>query len=552
MANTKKYVSLDKLGLYDDKIKEVISAGDTAALKSAKDYADSLAGNYDAAGSAASAEAAAKAYADGLAKNYDASGSAAAVDAKLDTEIARAKAAEEANAIAAKQAQDEVDALEIVVKNIQENAYDDTEIRDLITGLTNNKADKTQVASDIAAAVKVEEEARIAAVSGVQGVVDALSGTHATDKKALEDAIALKADQTDLDDVSLIANAAVKQADYDVKVEALEAEDARIVGLVEAEAERAAGVEGGLDARLVKVETFFKTAEGETIDQAMDTLVEIQKYITEDGAAADEMIKDIADNAKAIADHIATNHDFAGADAALKAELVAEINKKADTTVVEGISGKVTTLEGQMTTVEGKVSTLEGQMTTVQGAVATKVEQEAYNAKIEALEAEDAELLGKIEVLEGKFGEGEGSVEDMIADAKTEAINTAAADATTKANKALEDAKAYADEEDAKIETRVDALEAASATHALKTEVEAVAGRVTTVEGKVGTLETEMDAVEALAAANDAAIKALQSAVDLKASTADLEAVSGRVATLETWHNNFTEVSEAEILELFN
>lgn len=43
---------------------------------------------------------AAKAYADGLAKNYDKTGAAAAVQGNLDTEIARAKAAEEANAAA--------------------------------------------------------------------------------------------------------------------------------------------------------------------------------------------------------------------------------------------------------------------------------------------------------------------------------------------------------------------------------------------------------------------------------------------------------------------
>ena len=57
MADTKKYVSLDKLGLYDEKIKGVISAGDAAALQSAKDYADGLASNYEKAGAAATAEA---------------------------------------------------------------------------------------------------------------------------------------------------------------------------------------------------------------------------------------------------------------------------------------------------------------------------------------------------------------------------------------------------------------------------------------------------------------------------------------------------------------
>ena len=53
------------------------AAGSAAtAEQNAKDYADGLASNYDAAGSAATAEQNAKAYADGLAKNYDAAGSA--------------------------------------------------------------------------------------------------------------------------------------------------------------------------------------------------------------------------------------------------------------------------------------------------------------------------------------------------------------------------------------------------------------------------------------------------------------------------------------------
>lgn len=548
---TKKYVSLDKLGLYDEKIKGVISTGDAAALQSAKDYADGLASNYDAAGSAASAEANAKAYADGLAKNYDVAGAAAAVQGKLDEEVLRAKAAEEANAAAAKKAQDEVDALEIVVKNIQENAYDDTEVRDLITGLTNNKADKTQVATDIAAAVKVEEEARIAAVNGVQGNIDTLSQTHATDKKALEDAIALKADITALNEVSAVANAAVKQADYDVKVKALEDEDARIVGLVEAEAERAAGVEAGLEERLVEVETFFKTAEGETIDQAMDTLVEIQKYITEDGAAADQMVKDIAANKKAIEDHVALDHDFAAADATLKSELEGKIALKADATVVEGIDGRVEIVEGEVATLEGKVSTLEGEMDAVQGAVATKVEQSALEEAIEALEGVDSGLDERIAALEAKHGDGEGTVESLIATAKAEAIAEAGVNASNQDAVVLAEAQKYVDAEIDKVEETIATIQGVVDGKAAQSEVDTISGKVTTLEGKVGTLETEMDAVEALAAAADAAAKANAQAINLKAAQADLEAVSSRVTTLETWHSNFVEVSEEEINALF-
>lgn len=56
-----------------------------AAEQNAKDYADGLAGNYDAAGAANTALTSAKAYADGLADNYDAAGAA-------DTALTSAKA----------------------------------------------------------------------------------------------------------------------------------------------------------------------------------------------------------------------------------------------------------------------------------------------------------------------------------------------------------------------------------------------------------------------------------------------------------------------------
>jgi hypothetical protein len=55
----KKYLDFAGLDRYDNKIKGVISAGDEATLKSAKDYADGLAGNYATAAQGAKADAAA-------------------------------------------------------------------------------------------------------------------------------------------------------------------------------------------------------------------------------------------------------------------------------------------------------------------------------------------------------------------------------------------------------------------------------------------------------------------------------------------------------------
>lgn len=70
---------------YEAKVAELVKA-DSDNLQAAKDYADGLAGNYDAKGSAAAAESAANAYTDGK------------VDGKFDAVGSAAKALEDANA----------------------------------------------------------------------------------------------------------------------------------------------------------------------------------------------------------------------------------------------------------------------------------------------------------------------------------------------------------------------------------------------------------------------------------------------------------------------
>lgn len=57
-----------------------VASNISAAEGRAKSYADGLAGNYDAKGSASTAESNAKSYADGLAKNYDKAGAASAAE----------------------------------------------------------------------------------------------------------------------------------------------------------------------------------------------------------------------------------------------------------------------------------------------------------------------------------------------------------------------------------------------------------------------------------------------------------------------------------------
>ena len=86
-----KYALSADLTALADRVKALEDAGHATeeavavALQEAKEYADSLAANYDAKGSAAQALVDAKAYADGLAGNYDAKGSADAALASAKT-----------------------------------------------------------------------------------------------------------------------------------------------------------------------------------------------------------------------------------------------------------------------------------------------------------------------------------------------------------------------------------------------------------------------------------------------------------------------------------
>ena len=647
MADMKRYLDLAGLKIYDGKIKGIITAGDQAA----KDYADSLATNYDAAGTAQTkADAAlesAKEYTDALANGQvntnkeaiagivadylkaadktelegkidavedkaDANAEAiAAINDENDGILVTAKAyadSKDAAIAEAKKAGDDaqadVDALEAkvgtvpegstvmgIITNIQENAYDDTEIRGLISGLDSNKADKTQVATDIADAVKAETDARVEAVKGVQDAVDALSGTHATDKKALEDAIALKASKEELKAVSDVADAAVKQADYDVKVKALEDEDARIADLVAAEVERATGVEESLQNQ---INTIMNNPETENV---IDSINEFTEYIATHGAIANGFRIDIDKNTGDIAaevkrageaesalsgridDHVALDHDFASADATLKSELEGKIN------------GKVA--QGDFDAVEGRVDTLESEMDEVQGAVATKAEAQDLADAVSALEGADSALSGRLDAVETMLGDGDGSVADQIEDAKEAAIEAAAEDAANKDVVVLSEAQGYTDAEVAKDRARIDALEAVDHEHANKalldtyTQTEAnLADAVAKkhehanaaelnkiadgdvakwnaaeqnakdyADGLNSTMTNKVDGIDGRLQAAEAAVATKAEAEDLAelASThaTDKEALEAKDAELAAAISKFTAITEDEIKEIF-
>lgn len=177
--------------------------------------------NFDAAGSAASALAEAKTYAEGqasaaqaaaiadaagkyqVAGNYEEAGAAAAVQGNLDTEVLRAKAAEEANAAAIKAEKERMDAF-MLSAEVGEAAVDT--LKEIQSYITSDGTAAAKMAEDIATAQ--------AAADAAQGEVDALEGVVAG-VKATADAAAT---QIALDAEILRADAAEKANAAAIKV----------------------------------------------------------------------------------------------------------------------------------------------------------------------------------------------------------------------------------------------------------------------------------------------------------------------------------------------
>lgn len=125
---------------------------------------------------------------------------------------------------------------------------------------------------------------------------------------------------------------------------------------------------------------------------------------------------------------------------------------------------RITTLETNMTTVQGDIEKAKQDITNNTSAIGKKAEQTSLDEEISNRETADTELSGRIKTLEDAVGKSDSIAED-INNAKTEAINTAATDATTKANNALNDAKTHTNTEIEKDRARLDALEADTHTH---------------------------------------------------------------------------------------
>ena len=571
MPNTKKYVSLDKLSLYDEKIKKVITDGDAAALAGAKEYADGLAGNYEAAGTVATAQAA-------LQKNID------AVQANVD--IAQA---------AADKAQGEVDALETLVGTLPEgtaatSVVDYVNVKtagiatDAALGELNNQvsglqtvvngitadylkaADKTELADAIAA-----EETRAKGVEGgLETRVKAIEDDYlkAADKEALQGGIDGVAE-----DVADIAKDYLKGTDkteLEGKIGAKADQTA-----LDAEIERATGIEGGLrtDVDAIKGD-YLKAADKEELQGNIDTVSgalerltngvsaeevdgvnDLIQYVKDHGAEVTGMQEGIADNADAI-EGVAGRMDTAEDEIdALQGAVAGKVEQSAYDAKVEALEGADTALAGRLDKLEAiehdaYIAADTALKNELNGEIAKKADASIVEAMDAAYKAADEGLAGRLDAVEAQLGDGEGSVTDLIADAKAElqgeiatAVDGAKEDASNKDAVVLAEAQKGI----TAVQTALD-THAANATHITaeeRTKWDAAAA-VTAKAHEHSNLEVLEGITAAKVTAWDGAEQAAKTYADGLNTAMDT-----RVVALETWHNNFTEVSEEEINALF-
>ena len=496
MAEIKKYLDTAALGTLVEQIK----AEDAKVLTAAKKYTDDAGSSYDVAGAAATAEQNAKAYTDQLANgavktNTDA---IAKLNGDATTEGSVAKAIADAKA----DLQASIDATDAIA---DKNAEDIAAISNAETGILAQAKSYTDTE-----------------VGKVQGEVDALEtyvgaipeGSTATNVIAYVQektaGIATESAITELGNRigTVEGKVATIEGDYlkDADKTELEGKIATVQSAVDTEKSRAEGIEAGLrtDVDAIKGD-YLKAADKTELQGNIDTVNAAVERLT-NGVSADE-VDGVNDLIQYVKDH--------GSEVTGMQEDISE-----NAAAIEGVAGRVTTAEGKITTLEG--------------AVATKAEKTYVDEAIETLEGADAGQVERIAALEAKFGGTEGSVEDMIADAKAEAIAAAGTAADTKDATVLENAKKYTDEEVDKVEATISTLQTA-------VDGKASASDVSTLQTKVGTLETDMaqaktdiDAVEALAAANKAAHEANATALKLKASQEDLDNAVARIAANET------------------
>ena len=504
----RKFLDLVGLQNYDAKLKAHIAERDSAILAESKNYADSLAENYDAAGTAATkvqelADGAVKANTEAIAKlngaaDADGSVAKAVADAKsdLNSTIQGVDAKADQNAADIKTLQGEMDAVE---GKAQTNTDD-------ISGLKGRM--------DTA-------EGNITALQEDVGNVDNLTTTNKTVVGAMEE---LKAA------IGTGGTAAV------VAVNAK--------GATEEFANVYEVTQGGAVVGTINIPKDMVVESGSVVDLAEGEV---------EGHAAGKYIKLVLQNVEAplyIAVASLVDIYVAKADAA---QVQVEINSNTREISASIVAGSVTSVElaadAVVTEKIADKNVTKAKLSAEVQASLDKADVAESNAKAYTDEKDGAMDLRMKAVEEALAGTGEGSVEDKIAAAKQEAIDAAAADATSKANTAESNAKKYADDLNTAMDTRMQAVEGKAHEHANKDELDLIQ------TGDVAKWNAAQANAEATAAGALAAAKTELEGKITDGDKANKDLIDGhetRIVDLEAKvGDGFVEISESEINAMF-
>lgn len=484
-----KILNFEALKYYDVKLKALVDAKDAAALQSAKDYANSLADNYDAAGTAQTkvnelANGAVKDNADAIAKLNG--------DAKTDGSVAKAIADAKALIDA------DVDAVEA---KADANAGE-------ITGLKGRMD-----------AVETKANGNADEISGLKGRIDAVEGDIADIKEDMGNV-----DELETTNKELVA--AINEVRNSVSAGGVSAAVTM---------SSATTTDGMLKSYTIK--------QGDnvvgTIDIPKDMVVESGSVVNladgeVAGYAAGTYIKLVLANvAEPLYINVGTLVDIytAQANAAQVQINIDSATRVISATIVAGSVGTAELADNAVVTAKiADKNVTKAKLSAEVQASLDKADVAEANAKAYA-DGLNTDMDARMDAVEAKLGSGTGSVEEAIATAKSEAIAAAADDATTKAGTAETNAKAYADTLNTAMDARVKAVEDEAHTHENATELDKIAN------GDVAKWNSAQANAEATAAA---ALASAKTELEGKITNGDnankalIDALSGRVDTAES------------------
>lgn len=516
--STKKYVSLDKLAKYDELLKAKVAADDAATLDSAKKYADGLAVNYDAAGSAATAKSEA-------------------------IEAAKGETTTQVNALANGQIKTNKEAIEAIKDGSTIDSFADVEVAlagkqavgDYATkaeaqGYANAKDEAIAAAKAAGDAAKEVADANAEAIDAIN---NADTGILAQAKKfaSEEDAKVQSAVDTLAGKVGtvpegktvmgIIENIQENAYDDTALVEKVDGVDAKVITLV--------GSDAGKSVRAIAAEELAAQLVAEGAAESLDTLQEIAAWIQshpDDASAMNDAI--VALQAK-----VDTGDKTVSAYVtdAINALSIGDYAKAADLTA---LAGRVSTLEGASAThaLKTEVEAVSTALGEYRDAHAGDYTNAQVDAKIKAV-ADDVAALNDTyasdkelaQAIEGEIARANGayaakSLETTVSEHKADTVAH-----TTSTEKALWNA----------------ALQASDVATGSTNGTIAVKGADVAVKGLGSAAFTEASAYDASGAA--AAVQGKLEEEILRAKAAE-QANADAIAA-------FVEVSEQEILDMF-